>query len=384
MSYLTEVSEDEVRRFHTDLHARWQTPECILKPLLDQWGYEDSVIGDRIVAGESSEVYKLYEGSTGDLLGYLRIAHHELNYAEVVLMEECEEVGLPSVQVLRYGAYDCVQNGSNNRISITLLSPAKGINIEEGLDTGELESEVAQKAISNAGIELARIHRLSETSNSIADLVEREQDIFSRRKPSDYWSECLKGLEDIPGLEEFLQRVARNIEMLDVKFGEIIDNHPLVLTHADYDMKHLYCDPQTGEITSIIDFGEAHVSVSHADLVHWNTYSTESYPFFLEGYLGERFSVGSMYEGIFLNGLDAAFAERVFLDELDVVFAVGQLKWAAGRVENGINAEAIHHLMKCVETCEGLSVGYPNLAVISLKNYQAIGSDTTFRTNLYL
>ena len=68
--------------------------------------------------------------------------------------------------------------------------------------------------------------------------------------------------------------------------------------------------------------------------------------------------------GIFLNELDAAFAERVFLDELDVVFAVGQLKWAAGRVENGINAEAIHHLMKCVETCEGLSVGYPNLAVI--------------------
>ena len=91
-----------------------------------------------------------------------------------------------------------------------------------------------------------------------------------------------------------------------------------------------------------------------------------------------------MHEGVLLNELDVAFAERVFLDELDVVFAVGQLKWAAGRVENGINAEAIHHLMKCVETCEGLSVGYPNLAVISLKNYQAIGSDTTFGANLYL
>ena len=364
MSYLTGVSQAEVKRFHTDLHARWQTPECILKPLLDQWGYKGFVIGKRIVTGESSEVYRLYDGSTDDLLGYLRIAHRGLNYAEVLLMEECEYEGLPTVQVLHYAGCDGTQNGSSNRISITLLSPAEGINIEEGLDTGELESEVAQKAISNAGIELARIHRLSETSNSIAYLVEREQDIFSRRKPSDYWSECLKGLEDIPGLEEFLQRVARNIEMLDVKFGEIIDNHPLVLTHADYDMKHLYCDPQTGEITSIIDFGEAHVSVSHADLVHWNTYSTESYPFFLEGYLGERFSVGSMHEGIFLNELDVAFAERVFLDELDVVFAVGQLKWAAGRVENGINAEAIHHLMKCVETCEALSTSFPNFAEI--------------------
>ncbi|HMS24130.1 MAG TPA: phosphotransferase [Acidimicrobiia bacterium] len=347
MTVLGRDHPEDVRTWMELQHGQWVTPTEIQRAILNHWGITDVVIGERMATGEATEVYRVHkrptEGQDDGLLGYLRIANHGgLNDAEIILMEACRAAGLPSVELLHSSPYQLRNGQISSDLGATFLAPAVGLNLAEAIEQGTYDIEVINTALRNAGALLAHIHSLPDVNVGVAQAVERglarsQRDDFSRDLAF-----LRRTMQYIPEATPLLQHIKQAARDHKAGLADIQSKYPRALVHADFDPKHLFFDPLTGDITSLIDFGGAHVNVAHADFFHWKTFSPMTYEVFLDAYLDERF------------GFDLIDAQE-FEAEIDLAYAACNLRSACVRMDQLLVNEAVGHLHNCASACDRIA-----------------------------
>lgn len=339
MSYLGIENADDFRVWRQTLHGRFTTPHDELEAILNSWEMSNFIIGDRIVTGEATEVYPVYDCATLDVLGYLRIAHGtSMNSTEMVLMKACQKANLPTVKMLHGSSKRSDNTPISHGQAITFLAPAQGENLLDLIGGKHFKPDKLKVAITNAGVLLAQIHDLPKCNPDIATTIEVGHRELQRDHFRRILSDLRKRMQLVPEATTLLDQIVRSERDVTSAFKDLKRVYPPVLVHADFDPKHIFIDEQTGVITSLIDFGGAHVNLPHFDFVHWRTYSDSTYEMFLNAYLETRF------------GNDQV-AAKDFTQGIDVADALCHLISARTRLDHLLVPEAVGHLGLCADAC---------------------------------
>lgn len=346
MSHLKLEDPEQYAQFWRNQHSRWITHPRQLRQIVEKIGFPDADFGQKIESGNSTEVYKLTEPGTEEVLGYLRIVHDVgLNLCEIALMQACLRNELPSVDLLDYFPVS-VKNGDTEKMNgVTFVAAAQGVNLLEFIneypgDPGG--SALIRNAVQSAGIMLAKMHSLAETDLVLAEVIRLQGVSTERIDIQRNIATTLTNLAAYPQSLEKARVVSDACPQLEKEIQRLREKYPLVIVDADFDPKHIYIYSETGDIESVIDFGAAHVDMPHIDFVHWKTFCPSTYDDFLASYLKERFG----------QDVDAA---NEFTDEIDYAMAGYHLWLTAVRINDLMFLEANGHLALCEQACASIA-----------------------------
>ena len=345
MDQLGRENRQDLETLFTEQHAKWVTEGSVLEDLLESWGLTNTVIGSRIATGEATEVYRVYDGSTDDNLGYLRIAHRgagALNGSEIVLMEACFQNGLPSVELFKTLKRKTGNGKEKKKVVFTFVAPATGVNFDDAIASGDFSQESIDEIVGNVGEAISKIHQLPSRSRNVSKRIGK----FLRRRElydvAEFFKQKKSLMKDIPEAAPLLSKIKSTLAFVERQLVEIQGKYQFVLMHSDVEPKHIFFDPETNEITSLIDFGSARVDSPHFDFFNWKTFAPETFEPLLDSYLDCRF------------GLEAEEAEE-FRAEMDAAEVAWQLDWAIYRMEQLLVPEAVGHLELCAAACQRIS-----------------------------
>jgi aminoglycoside phosphotransferase (APT) family kinase protein len=231
-----------------------------LVALLRRWLLGKDLVIERAGSGGSTEVYRVTFDAK---IAWLRLAEDpgEDRSVEYVVHDRLRAAGARVPEILMFE----VAPPELDR-SAALTSTVPGIPLSECRDR-----DVAQRVAHAAGEDLARINAIEVAGYGWINRLQAEHPEIVAEHPSrSAWaSEYARAAEKV---------IANNLvpaslmETLQLVMNDWCEHDPgstsCHLAHGDFDATHIYFDPETGQYTGIIDFGEGRGAEIEYDLGH--------------------------------------------------------------------------------------------------------------------
>jgi aminoglycoside phosphotransferase (APT) family kinase protein len=227
--------------------------------LLKRWLPGRAVAISRATSGVSTEVYRIRSGNETT---WLRLAEDagENRFVEYRVHQLLRDRGVRVPEILIFEAKPPELDRS-----AALTSTIPGVPLSECRDP-----VIAATVAEDAGRDLAIINAIPVAGFGwIARTREEEPEIVALHPVRSGWSaEFLAAVKVIANAGAIDRSLIHKLNDCIVRWagkGQETDGY---LAHGDFDASHIYFDPETGQYTGIIDFGEARGTHQAYDLGH--------------------------------------------------------------------------------------------------------------------
>lgn len=261
------------------IHAERTIPAEVLNDVLREVSPEPVISNQRIIAGETNEVYDVLFADGAKVIARISSDPDKNLEQEQWALRECGMRGVPVPEML--GVWHLSTQG--DPLNICIQRKIEGVL----LPNANLPHHVLRQIVVQAGEFLSRIHAIpvkgfgyingqgegefSTPEGEIDAFVKMESEFHALAKRVDLSDRAMSQALRLVVDEE---RVVRSVEPC--------------LTHNDFCAKHILV--ANGAISGIIDFGEVAGSEPLSDFVRWDYYDAARFPleWLQEGYTNKQ------------------------------------------------------------------------------------------------
>lgn len=255
--------DEAARKRLLDIAVARTTPQDIVANIIRSSIGEDIESIERIVRGESNEVYGIKTKQKNDVI--LRVGHWDKKTfeREAWAVEQAASVGVPVPKILAVGdvpnevaqTYYCVQEKLHGTTLDTLLY------------SSGLSPERAKPIVEKAGEALAKIHSIKTSGWGYLAAPKRGEHSML----DDRFAKVVAESDRInTALEKTNVPVADiNTVLAQLKAGLLVFEGNQRLVHGDFGPKHIFVD-EHDDITGIIDWEQAESADPAVEFARWN------------------------------------------------------------------------------------------------------------------
>jgi aminoglycoside phosphotransferase (APT) family kinase protein len=266
------VAEPEYEKYRREKHEKMTTsPEVIGDIVIESLG--SPMAGcERIVAGESNEVYCIKTESGNEAI--IRISHGKNSKFERErwAFEQCAKVGAKTPSMIWIGSKEL----ETGKIHVCVETKIQGVSLDKVIDATDPEKEPKlRKLLNEVGKTLSRIHSIrtkgfgvldgngNGENSSVTEMVLGNKDVIK--------DDILKHLADRP---DDAETIISAYEILTEQVGENESSDPR-LVHNDFSPQNMLV--HNGQIF-VIDFESAQGGNPLIDFALWEAKHGKEYP----------------------------------------------------------------------------------------------------------
>lgn len=271
----------EQQKVMQEKHAQMNTPDSVIWDIVHEAGDFVVIDKNRIIAGETNEVYAIQTESGPELI--VRISHEAKNRfkKEAWALRQCKEQGLPVPEVL---LVKTIGEGVDIRhICVETKLPGIDLNkVQEGVSPQD--EVIIPDLLRKLGVVLAKVHQVPTIGFGILDAnghgLYSSIDKFMSEDRYIRDEIIFEFLKDRPNDIEIVKKAQDIIQEESLKYA----SSPSCLVHNDLAPGHVLID--NNEISGVIDFESACGGDPFLEFALWEFKHGRKYPlnFILEGY----------------------------------------------------------------------------------------------------
>ena len=266
-----EFHDETARKRLLDIAEARTTPQDTVANIIKSGIGEDIDSVERIVRGESNEVYGIRTKDDKDVI--LRIGHWDKKTFERELwaVEQASGAGVPVPQILAIGEYP----SENASVYYCIQEKLHGTTLDTLLYSNGLPQERARLIVENAGEALAKIHSVETSGWGYLDTSahgEHEQldGKFAKVEMESARIDSALKKTNIPVAD-------MKIILEQLKAGLSLFEGNQRLVHGDFGPKHIFVD-EHDEITGIIDWEQAESADPVVEFARWDFWFDKASP----------------------------------------------------------------------------------------------------------
>lgn len=246
----------------------------------------------RIIAGEVSEVYDVTLDNDQHVIIRINRGDQPTYYQEKWAIAQCKKIGIPVPEILLIKS----TKEENGFLSICVMEKIDGEPLERGaINFLEWDEKRRHKIIAQSGEVLAKIHSIKVNGyGSLDGEGNGKFDTFKSLMSHnlDKVEDMMKIAKDISVPDKLMEKAFFILEKENKKF-----DLPSVLTHSDYNVKHIMVDKED-TIVGIIDWGDVQGHSLERDFASWYYWFDEYIPtkWLIEGYSDKKVFEGDFEE----------------------------------------------------------------------------------------
>ena len=266
-----EFHDETARKRLLDIAEARTTPQDTVASIIRNGIGEDIDIVERIVRGESNEVYGIRTKQNNYVI--LRIGHWDKKTFERELwaVEQSAAVGVPVPRILAIGE----EPSESAPVYYCIQEKLHGTTLDTLLYSSDLSPERAKAIVEKAGEALARIHSIKTSGWGYLDTptygehAQLDNKFAKVEAESDRISTALQRTNvPVPNVETILEQLKSGISVFQ-------GNQRLV--HGDFGPKHIFVD-EHDEITGVIDWEQAESADPVVELARWDFWFDKASP----------------------------------------------------------------------------------------------------------
>lgn len=289
------INETDYERYRRVKHEKMTTPTEVVADLVIESLSSPMAECERIVAGESNEVYSIKTESGREAI--IRISHGKSSKFEKErwAFEQCAEVGAKTPSMIWVGTRDL----DSGKIHVCVETKIEGVGLHEVIDATDPEKKPElRKLLNEVGKTLSRIHSIETKgfgdldsngngeNSSVTEMVLGNKDVMK--------DDILKHLTDRP---EDAEAVIQAYEILTEQVGQN-ESSDSRLVHNDFSPQNILV--HNGQIF-VIDFESAQGANPLLDLALWDAKHGKEYP---TEYIQEGYEDQELFSGDFQKRLN--------------------------------------------------------------------------------